>query len=254
MKNPLKNKPLRLPGQSLDDKLNDYVYDNFFQYFILILFVVILIILEWIRSYFSISPHPMQYTIAGFLIILFFSYKIIKSYPEIIKIKLGRDGERVVGQQLEELRSMGCKIFHDITSQDFNIDHVVVSPQGIFTVETKTWSKRNSKEVIKFNGTNLIVNGYSSNDTIIQSISEANWLKSLLKESTGKEFDVQPVTVFPGWFVDQESSKLALSKGLWLLNPKGLPQFIKNSSMVLSDEDQNLVAFHLTRYIYTTLN
>jgi len=252
MINPLKDKPLRLPGQSLDDNLIDLVFGAVMEYFIVIVIIVIFVIFEWLSFYFSLPPKPILLTIVGVIVILFCTYKIKKNMPKINDLKQGRDGERVVGQHLEELRSQGCKIFHDILGSSFNIDHVIVSPQGIFTVETKTWGKNNSKEVIRFDGNNLIVNNHSSKDVFIQSMAEANWLKNILKESTGREFKVQPIALFPGWFVDPESSKLAMSKGLWLLNPKALPEFIKNSPIILNNEDQNLIAFHLTRYVQTT--
>lgn len=253
MKNPLKNKALHLPGQSLDDKLRDYMTEFFIQYLMIIVVMFILIASEWIHFYFPTKSDPMFITILGAAIIIFSIYKIKNKIPEVLNVRQGRDGERVVGQQLEQLRSTGCLIFHDVIGPDFNIDHVVISSQGIYTIETKTWSKKNSKSEIKFDGHNLIVNGHPTNDPMIQSESEAKWLKNLLKESTGKEFKVQPVIVFPGWFIDPVSSKLAISKGLWLLNPQALPTFIKNSNVTLNNEDQNLVAFHLTRYIYTTL-
>ena len=46
-----------------------------------------------------------------------------------------------MGQLLENLRADGARVFHDLVGEGLNIDHVVVSPHGIFVLETKTWSK-----------------------------------------------------------------------------------------------------------------
>ena len=35
----------------------------------------------------------------------------------------------------------GAYVFHDVPADNFNIDHVVVSGQGIFAVETKGFTK-----------------------------------------------------------------------------------------------------------------
>jgi hypothetical protein len=45
--------------------------------------------------------------------------------------RLGRDGERCVGQFLERLREDDAQIFHDVPAEGFNLDHVIVSPNGI---------------------------------------------------------------------------------------------------------------------------
>lgn len=248
----LKNKPLHLPGQSLDEQLNLLINEKIFSSLAIVVLSIVIIINEWIKAYWPVPPRPIATTIIGILIIIYFVYKMIKSFSEAQKIRLGRDGERVVGQELEKLRINGCIVFHDIIGKNFNIDHVVISPQGVFTIETKTWNKRNGKEVIKFDGKSLIINGFKNIDPVIQCIAEANSLKQIIKESTGKEFQVRPVLVFPGWFVDPEGTRLAQKNGIWLLNDKALPAFIKNSAHILNNEDINLISFHLTRYILGT--
>lgn len=49
----------------------------------------------------------------------------------------GERGELLVAEQLEELRAMGYRPFHDIPGDGFNVDHVVVGPAGVFAIETK---------------------------------------------------------------------------------------------------------------------
>jgi len=122
-------------------------------------------------------------------------------------LRLGRDGEKVVGQYLEGLRANGAKVFHDIQGQNFNLDHVVIARSGIYVIETKTYSKPESgRPVIVFNGQSLKINGLPENDkSITQVTAAANWLRSELKESTGKQFKTKPVVVFPGWFIESTS-------------------------------------------------
>ncbi|SHN92742.1 hypothetical protein BHECKSOX_1332, partial [Bathymodiolus heckerae thiotrophic gill symbiont] len=82
---------------------------------------------------------------------------------------------------------------------------------------------------------------------IIQVTAASSWLKGLLKDSTGRQFETKPVVVFPGWYVEPTSE--AKNSNVWVLNPKALPTFISNSKHRLSDDDVNMVAFHLSRYI-----
>lgn len=50
----------------------------------------------------------------------------------------GAEGEEVVGRVLEGLAEDGWCVIHDVCFGRGNIDHIVVGPGGIFTVETKS--------------------------------------------------------------------------------------------------------------------
>jgi hypothetical protein len=50
----------------------------------------------------------------------------------------GAAGEEVVGKALEGLRECGWFALHDVELGRGNIDHVLVGPAGIFTIETKS--------------------------------------------------------------------------------------------------------------------
>jgi len=134
---------------------------------------------------------------------------------------------------------------------DFNLDHVILSEQGVFVVETKTYSKPARGEAIIFiDDEQLSINGFpSQTDIIIQAKAEANWLKSIVKESSDKDISVKPVVVFPGWYIDSSSANKNLN--VWVLNPKALPKYIENAPKVLSKEDMMQLSYHISRYIRT---
>jgi hypothetical protein len=50
----------------------------------------------------------------------------------------GAEGEEVVGKILEGLVEEGWCVIHDVSFGRGNIDHIVVGPGGIFTIETKS--------------------------------------------------------------------------------------------------------------------
>ncbi len=78
-------------------------------------------------------------------------------------------------------------------------------------------------------------------------LAVASWLKQIIKESTGREFDVKQVVLFPGWFIEPTAE--SKQSDVWVLNPKALPAFISNSGMRLSGEDVGLVGLHLSRFV-----
>ncbi len=250
-KSPLTDVPLRYPGQSLDEELERLWDDKGINYSLTLIFPVMLAAYEWFRWYFNVQPHPIMASIVAIPFVVYAIYQLIKLKNQIKKLKLGRDGERAVGQFLEGLRAQGHRVFHDIVGEGFNLDHVVIGENGVFVIETKTYSKPvKGKALIKFNGSQITIDGYNSDDKILtQARAQASWLTKVIKDSTGKDISVKPVIVFPGWFI--ESSQKALSSNVWVLNPKGLPTFINNNPKQLITEDVMLLSYHLSRYIRT---
>lgn len=247
-KSPLKDKPLRHAGQSLDEEINRLIEDDALPYISTSVLMLVLSMLEWYRWYFQLPPSPYIFTSLALLITGFSTYKIINMRKKIKSLKLGRDGEKEVGQFLEELRVDGTKILHDIRGKNFNLDHVVVSTKGIYLIETKTHSKPSKgKTEILFDGKKLLFNGADYGDRIIIQVKAENkWLSELIEELTARKFPIQPVIAFPGWFVKMTNAN---DSGIWALNPRGLPTFLNNQQEVMSLEDVQLVSNHLSRYI-----
>lgn len=251
-KSPLTDKPLRNPGQSLDEEIDSLLNDDAMTYFIGSTFVIMLAALEWWRWYMEAPYAPNLYTIAAIIVTAFSVYKIVKIKKKLKHLRQGRDGERAVGQYLEGLRETGCRVFHDIVGNGFNLDHVVISQHGVFVIETKTYSKPEKGEAkIVIAGEQILINSLPcKSDIITQAKAEANWLKGILRESSGKDIMVKPVVVFPGWYVDSSSASKSLN--VWILNPKALPTYIENAPEILTKEDMMLLSYHISRYIRTT--
>ncbi len=149
----------------------------------------------------------------------------------------------------EALREHGAKVFHDIKGDNFNIDHVVIHQSGVYVIETKTYSKPDKgKPEIVFDGETVRIFGREPDrNPVTQVRALTRWISDALKESTGKSFTMRSVVVFPGWYI--EPSAEAKSSDVWVLNPKALPEYNKNSHMKLSNEDVQLASYHLSRHI-----
>jgi len=250
MQSPLKDKPLRNPGQSLDEQVSELAFDTLFFLMIAMMFCL-LAAMEWVQYLNQSPPSPIIFSSMALVALIVAFFKVRPIFKKMKSSKLGRDGEKAVGQFLETLRTDNAKIFHDICTDNFNIDHVVISEKGIFVVETKTWSKPNSgKPLIQFDGQILKKNGFVVEPSpTLQAVACSKYLSELLLESTGKVFSVQPIVTFPGWFVEQTAP---FSKNQpWVLNPKALPKFISNAENKLPIEDANLATYHLSRHIRT---
>jgi Nuclease-related domain len=215
-------------------------------YYIAAALLTFLAAMEWI-GYLSRSPrHPMLYSVAAGIAVVIFAVKFAAIRTRVKRLKLGRDGERCVGQFLEQLRESEAAIFHDVPAAGFNLDHVVISPHGIYVIETKTRTKPYAGARVTVAGNDLRVAGRRPDrDPIAQATAAARWLEAILKESTGKSFKVRPALVFPGWFVEQPEPR----GDVWVLEPKMLPALIAREPVLVSSPDVKLAAFHLSRYI-----
>jgi hypothetical protein len=247
-RSPLKDRPLRYAGQSLDEHSRDVISDYALGPVVFALFTVLIAALEWMKHYQSIPPKPWLYSSVAVPAVCYAVWRFFRVRSEINNVWLGRDGEKEVGQGLEELRQKGYQVFHDIIGDGFNLDHVLIGSAGIYTIETKTHSKPNrGRPTVLFDGETILIDkAKPDRDPVTQAMAQATWLKELLKKSTGKKFDVRSVIVYPGWYVQHGGVK---ASEVWVLNPKGLPSFLDREPRRLSPEDVHLASFHLSRFV-----
>jgi len=129
-RSPLKDRPLRNPGQSLDEQIRDLIETNIAGPVFLAMFAVLVAVLEWWRYYHPAPPSPRIYYFAAVIVIVYAAFRVYWTLPRLRALKLGRDGEKAVGQFLERLRERGYRVFHDLIGNGFNIDHVLI--EGLF--------------------------------------------------------------------------------------------------------------------------
>lgn len=245
---PLKAKPLRNPGQSLDEQIQELLDDKLIPTFWTAALLVMVAFLEWFATWRNLPRLPVLWTVAAVCGVLYCFWSFQKIRKRARELRLGRDGERAVGQYLDGLREAAARVFHDIPGGEFNLDHVVISRHGIFVVETKTCSKPYPKATVAVAGDQILVAGRAmARDPVEQVRAQVSWLARMLEETTGKKLPVRAAIVFPGWFVEPSGDVKRL--GVWVLEPKALPAFIENEPVRLSDADVALAAYHLSRYV-----
>ena len=163
---------------------------------------------------------------------------------------LGYLGERAVGEQLGQLEQAGFRVFHDIPAENkgkkFNIDHVVVGPTGLFSIETKTRRKGRARpgfkdHEVRFDGRQLVWPWGEDRHGLDQALNEAEWLTKWIRQITGLDVQAEPVLALPGWFVNCETRP-----AFKILNEQNVPKHIRDwSKNHLTPEQADLIARQL---------
>ncbi|MDE3066235.1 MAG: NERD domain-containing protein [Verrucomicrobiota bacterium] len=237
---PLRIKPKRTAGQSVQEEL-DRLWDKCTDQIGLAVLAVVFLLQELWRWLWKIPPNPLAAAIVCLPLLGYAVYRLVALRSQIKEHQQALNGEKIVGEKLENLRAHGYRVFHDLIGNEFNVDHVLVGPAGVFTIETKTWSKGKGDK-IQTDGRSLWKNGIEIKPSPIdQAKAQARWLHGLIKELTNESAFVQPVIVFPGWWVE---SKTAEPQTL-VLNPDQLEGWLKKLPTRLEQGNIGLIANRL---------
>jgi len=229
---PLSRDLLRSPGQSLLAELAMINRDLRRYCIFAVLSPATIFAVHLLLSYFigtEESDKRLIVSVGGGLSLCVFSiYKLIKLLNQRKTIRLGYEGELAVGRELEQLTREGFRLYHDFPAETFNIDHIVVGPTGVFTVETKTHFKPASKNrvedaTVEYDGRMLYFPKEADFKTIDRARQQADWLSEWLGKAIGQPIAARAIVALPGWFVKRTSAE-----GIAVVNPQQFSSLFKH--------------------------
>ena len=252
-RSPLKRPPLRNPGESLQEQREQLFDDELIPYVLAFVLLGTMTAYAWLVHFGLFVMNPAVFSVMALLSAIALFWKIRRVRIQVRQINRGIEAEKAVGQFLEQFRAHGYKVIHDIlvktSDTTFNIDHLLVGPKGIFTIETKSWRKPNKGQcIIVYDGQKVLINGQAPDrDPISQALGQAAWVRDYLKSCTAlTTIPITPLVVYPGWFIDylQASNakvKVASEQLIW--------PCIQSSPYLLEPHDIKLIESRLTEYI-----
>jgi hypothetical protein len=214
-KPPMEFKLLRAPGESLRKRTAQFDEDSFWKLGMMAVIppcvgLFVLQMLVWSAPRTSVWV-GLGLPVGATLLALFFSGRYcVRQLLRYRNDSLGYLGERAVGEALEPLKHEGFRVFHDVPATSkgskFNIDHVVVGPNGVFAIETKTRRKGRARpgfeaHKVGYDGNQLIWPWGEDSFGLEQARSRAEWLTQWLQKMTGLGIETKPVLALPGWYV-----------------------------------------------------
>jgi hypothetical protein len=240
---PIKTPPARQPGQSSQERWEDLMFEKVTIPVIIAAMLALFAGLEW---WYHLEPEIRSPYPATLLAVAYVSYNFWGAFPELNQLSQATEGEKYVGQLLDRMREQGYRVFHDLQGGDISVDHVIVGTAGIFIIKTHALSNRAGNK-LKFDGELIFTNGKLLKQTpVVQAKSQASWLKAALKLNVGKEFDVWPVVLFPGWNIEQPASAF---RETWVLEPKALSAFLAGKPQVLTLDEVKIISGQISLFI-----
>jgi hypothetical protein len=135
--------------------------------------------------------------------------------PLVERHDRGATGEEHVGSLLEELEAGGWRVIHDVTLGHGNVDHILIGPAGVFTVETK--SHPGPVRVGRVHG---------------RTLGQARAQRRAIEQATGAS--VEPLIVFSRAWVDRP---LARRKGVRVVPARMLIGYLTRHPETLSAQE-----------------
>jgi hypothetical protein len=152
---------------------------------------------------------------------------MLKKVPRIKRCNIGFRGERLTAQYLQPLIGDGYYIFHDIPMGDYNVDHAIVGPKGVYAIETKTRRKRMSaganRAKVLYDGKTLTYPECPPERYgLDNAVDRAKGLQKFLSSAVGESVSVSPILALPGWYIKRTGKGLPP-----VINPQSIPKFVR---------------------------
>jgi hypothetical protein len=113
---------------------------------------------------------------------------------------------------------------------NFNIDHVIVGPPGVYAIETKTrrkpiGDKGKAAHKVIFDGGALHYPWGKDTHGLEQAKRNADHLASWLSSATGEKVRVEAILTLPGWWIDRTARG-----AVHVVNTKEIPKIFTGKS------------------------
>lgn len=244
-------------GESLEKKINQ-LGDKIIEILLLPMVTLVASVFIWMIYLGFMQVNLLSAVFVAILLVVFSIrafFKIRKLHGQIINHHKGLEGERYVGTKLERLSSNSTFIFHDIDCGKFNIDHVVISTKGIFTIDAKNWTlpdrDYNQADFIFKDGELIDSTGVLQSDLMYKIESQGRWLEGKINEWTKKSCPVYRVGIMIGAYVNNINKDFSK---YWIINDGAFAGLFDKEREKYPLNDVLRIADSLQRFIEKPIN
>ena len=152
--------------------------------------------------------------------------------------RVGADGEETIGAKLDKLVPHGFYVLHAVPvgNRGSDIDHVVIGPPGVYTVNTK---KHPGKKVW-VGGSTIMVDGQRK-PYVRNSEHEAERASRLLSAAAGFPVVVKPVLIFTTGTLIPDVTIKSKPKNVVVLDRMDVPRIFKRGEKRLTPDQVDAI-------------
>ncbi|WP_163578201.1 nuclease-related domain-containing protein [Halomonas faecis] len=202
--------PLREPGQVQRDHLDRAFASLFLNGALGPIVTLAPLVYGMGRMLFASHQNWLEWALYGALstlLVLAFCLRLIRDFQQIRRIKLSLASKLAVGQELERLihpEAHPFYVFHDVPTDTDVIDHVAVTPHGVFVVETRGRTQPFTPDcreigVVSVESERLRFPGWHERRPLEKTRRATNWLSRWLQQRCGEPVPVHGILALPGW-------------------------------------------------------
>lgn len=159
--------------------------------------------------------------LVGFFIAMRFGLRRVERFYK------GARGEERVAGILRELPAR-YHVFNDFVAEGVHVDHVVVGPAGVFSIETKNW-----KDEVTIEDGHVLVGGrLPTHPPLAQAVREAALVKTALVKA-GWTGEVTPVLAFASDTFRAHSAVVPNAGGAVIINACDLAKSFETDRVVM---------------------
>ena len=239
-------------GESLQKKIDaDYeqyfiIWGMFIAFFLVTLYVWLFYFNVWEIT----LVMAITFSVVTGTILIYGIHKSRKLIRHIRNCYKGMEGERLVGEMLNKMSNDSTRVFHDICGDYFNVDHLIISTKGIFTIETKHYDRKKGYKFLFQNG-KLMFNGRQCSTLLNQMDGEANFIHEKLNVLCGRDYPIQKVAIIIGAYIDNPQNEFS---NYWILNENSFPKFFANAKDCLTIDEVRSIANQITEWIKVSVD
>lgn len=204
---------LRLPGESLRIRLARL--GATLEFYVMLLFLSLLLPALPISIWQRVCETPHQFITGWVVFFLLISIGLVAFLLDrVFRLLLKRrsvlrayECELAVGQELNMLMRQGCVVYHGFPGDDFDIDHILIGPSGVYAIESLNRDKPEKRlsEIgnrVYYDGRVLLFPDGQEIEIVTRAKKQAAWLADWLTKVVGDPVSVKGIVYLPGWTVE----------------------------------------------------
>lgn len=156
------------------------------------------------------------YGVVSTLLAVVFCFLILRDVQRVRRLTHSLACELAVGQALDHLIRPAAEpyfVFHDFPADSYSIDNVLVTPQGVFVIQTMARDfpldlEGRPRKTVAVETERLRFPDWHEREMLRKVRMATVWLRQWLTRHANLSVSVNGILVLPGWNIDDETEHL----------------------------------------------